>query len=326
MAGISSKSAGKLENKYKANGGVELQNKEFSDGSGLELYDATFRTYDAQIGRFHQTDPLGEASDFHSLYSYVNNNPISFSDPLGLTDSTAGFNAPGNTPASQLPAAAPDVVVTSLPRIPQNGPIVNNSLVPATNVVRGPGVQVNQSGIPAPIILPPTLYPVRPPAPIVPLSPPGPAVSPGSGLLPVLGRLGGVVLGVLWPMPTGMGASPPSPNPSFVPYPGNGNNRNNTNPHIVYEFVFTPTDGRTPTIKYGVSDEYVWGLDRPERQIAQFRAMYGSSVTWHLYCRTLNRDQALFVEKLLTTQHVNKWGYKPRQQVRPGPFAPGSLF
>jgi len=85
MAGISDKAikTNYAENKYRYNGGAELQNKEFSDGTGLEYYDAGFRRLDPQLGRFDQIDPL--ADRFHSLtpYQYAGDNPVLYSDPTG---------------------------------------------------------------------------------------------------------------------------------------------------------------------------------------------------------------------------------------------------
>lgn len=86
MAGISHKAlkTSYAENKDKYNEGTELQSGEFSDGSGLELYATTFRSYDPQIGRFHQSDPLTTYSASFSTYAYCFNNPLRYADPSGL--------------------------------------------------------------------------------------------------------------------------------------------------------------------------------------------------------------------------------------------------
>lgn len=82
MAGISSSALGKMPNKYKF-GGKELNNKEFSDGGGIELYDFGARNYDPQVGRWWSGDPKADKLVQWSPYNYCLNNPLKFVDPDG---------------------------------------------------------------------------------------------------------------------------------------------------------------------------------------------------------------------------------------------------
>lgn len=89
----------------------------------------TNRYRDTSIGRFPQADPLGLHGGELSLYVLTKNNPLSFTDPLGLftpgrhneiTRGAAASSCPAAagglaysvmqadfTPGSQLPANAP---------------------------------------------------------------------------------------------------------------------------------------------------------------------------------------------------------------------------
>ncbi len=81
MAGISSKAAGGMENRYMFDQGTEF-NKAFD----LNIYETNFRSLDPQIGRFWQTDALATFIFSTSPYSFVKDNPIIFSDRLGLNE------------------------------------------------------------------------------------------------------------------------------------------------------------------------------------------------------------------------------------------------
>ena len=78
-----SEKSGYSENKYCFQK-QELQNKEFSDGSGLEEYEFRYRFDDPQIGRFGSVDPLASKYEYNSPYAFSENHVTGHIELEGL--------------------------------------------------------------------------------------------------------------------------------------------------------------------------------------------------------------------------------------------------
>ena len=95
LAGIETQ--GQPDHKFQYNG-IEKE-----DALGLNLNMAEFRVQDPQLGRLWQVDPILldpepdiENNENISPYAWVQNNPVNYSDPLGLDTVYHNKDLPGN--------------------------------------------------------------------------------------------------------------------------------------------------------------------------------------------------------------------------------------
>jgi len=72
-----------LESKKKFQG-QEFAHGEFTDGSGLEMYEFKWRMHDPQTGRFWQVDPLADEYVYNSPYAFSENKVTSHIELEGL--------------------------------------------------------------------------------------------------------------------------------------------------------------------------------------------------------------------------------------------------
>ena len=79
MAGISSKSAGTIQNKDKT-----FQGQKFDDDLGLNWVQFKWRNHDPQIGRFIEIDPLSEDYEYNSTYAFSENKVTNHVELEGL--------------------------------------------------------------------------------------------------------------------------------------------------------------------------------------------------------------------------------------------------
>jgi len=112
MAGISSKAAGKLQNKEKT-----FQGQQFDDDLGINWIQFKYRNHDPQIGRFIEIDPLASKYVYNSTYAFSENKVTGNVELEGLESAPTEDKRPY---PERVPQASPSL--SPFPAGAQSGP------------------------------------------------------------------------------------------------------------------------------------------------------------------------------------------------------------
>ncbi len=158
------------------------------EGAGRHLYHVRHRVYDADVGRWMRRDPLGYV-DGMSLYEYVQSEPLTFLDPMGV----ASQSCTGCNDVSIVVQVAPPTTIPVRPSPVTPGPLWTPDPVPVRVPGRVPGYVPRTPGILLPLnqciivgcvaycvgeSLSPIIFPPIDPAPPPPPKPPKPPKDP----------------------------------------------------------------------------------------------------------------------------------------------------
>ena len=220
--------------------------KELNDDADLNWYDYGFRSYDPQIGRFPQLDPLTDGYPELTPYQYASNEPIANIDIDGLEKGSAIAFAWGGEIAKSTVNFAPiatKVVETVGAKI--GGQIIKSALKPL--FIRLLPTIIRSGGLTA--IL--TLLPLQA----------GPRTNDELGRTRQFSAQPDPSVGTLPdPYPTGKPAD----------FPGHSNRKANPNLHIVYalygKIYAGPQAGKKVLLKFGISDYRRYKEKRPKSQ------------------------------------------------------------
>ncbi|MFT4734465.1 MAG: RHS repeat-associated protein [Arcticibacterium sp.] len=324
----------RLKRNLKTTARAIFYNKTQPYNFGWQMYDTPFRSYDAQLGRFHQIDPLADLAPGINPYRFGFNNPISLNDPTGLyegsiqdifdeawarTSGDVGYFTFNNGSLNRDTSTENDInwVVDFVTSGQGTAEFVMDSGGGGFWLHYNPSfvggyVGSRNEHVGAIIQKRSRFFRLG-------------AQNGGGGDGELMASVATFALGAAvadGPLPIGdvVGLVAIGATAIYI----HANSNQNPNPHLVYEIFSTSAGGSRRTEKFGITsrqDNVDGNNGRPAGQVNKFNRLDPSrAYGWQVVTRTQGRMSAKTIETFLVTQYaVRNGGSLPPKQIYPLP-------